>query len=54
VQLGEKEDRDTKSWICDTEATNHMCGSRVAFVDLDEAVHDSVRFGDDSMSWIKG
>jgi hypothetical protein len=39
VQLGVKEDWDAKSWIYDTGATNHMCGSQAAFVDLDEAVY---------------
>jgi hypothetical protein len=27
VQLRVKEDQDAKIWICDTGATNHMCGS---------------------------
>jgi hypothetical protein len=27
VQLEEKEDRDSKVWICDTGATNHMSRS---------------------------
>jgi hypothetical protein len=54
VQLGAKEQRDPRSWICDTGATNHMTGSRAAFADLDTAVSGSVRFGDDSMAEIEG
>jgi hypothetical protein len=42
VQLGVKEDQDAKIWICDTGATNHMCGSWAAFADLDEAVRGIV------------
>jgi hypothetical protein len=54
VQLGAKEERDSKSWICDTGATNHMTGSRAAFADLDTAVCGTVRFGDDSVGEIEG
>jgi hypothetical protein len=54
VQLGAKEQRDPRSWICDTGATNHMTGSRAAFADLDTTVSGSVRFGDDSMAEIEG
>jgi hypothetical protein len=35
AQLGEKEEHDCKSWICDTGATNHMSCSRAVFVELD-------------------
>jgi len=54
VQLREKEERDSKVWICDTGATNHMSGSRVAFFDLDTSVCGTVRFGDDSVAEIEG
>jgi hypothetical protein len=54
VQLGAKEERDAKLWICDTGATNHMFGSWAAFTDLDSAVCGIVRFGDDSVAKIKG
>jgi hypothetical protein len=54
VQLDAKEERDSKSWICDTGATNHMTGSRAAFADLDTVVCGTVRFGDDSMAEIEG
>jgi hypothetical protein len=36
VQLGKPEEsRDAKTWIVDIGATNHMTGSRSAFVDID-------------------
>jgi hypothetical protein len=54
AQLGEKEEHDCKSWICDTGATNHMSGSLAAFAELDTTVRGTVRFGDDSMTEIKG
>lgn len=51
---GEEEERDAKTWVLDTGATNHMSGSRAVFADLDTAVYGSVRFGDDSMARIEG
>jgi hypothetical protein len=54
AQLGEKEEHDCKSWICDTGATNHMSGSLAAFAELDSTVRGIVRFGDDSMTEIEG
>jgi hypothetical protein len=38
AQLGEKEEHDCKSWICDTGATNHMSGSLAGFAELDTTV----------------
>ncbi|WVZ58549.1 hypothetical protein U9M48_008815 [Paspalum notatum var. saurae] len=54
AHLGAREERDSKRWICDTGAMNHMTGSRAAFADLDTAVCGSVRFGDDSVAEIEG
>jgi hypothetical protein len=45
---------NTKVWILDTAATNHMNGSCVVFVNLDNHVRRTVRFGDDSTVRIKG
>jgi hypothetical protein len=42
VQLDAKEESDSKSWIYDTGATNHMMGSQAAFVDLDTMVCGTV------------
>jgi hypothetical protein len=54
AQLSEKEEQDSKSWIYDTGATKHMSGSRVAFTELNRAVHGTVRFGDDLVAEIEG
>jgi hypothetical protein len=54
VQLGAKEERDAKVWICDTEAMNHMSVSWVAFTNLDLTVCGTVRFGDDSVVEMEG
>jgi hypothetical protein len=53
AQLGEVE-HDSKSWICNTGATNHMSGSRAVFTELDAAVCSTARFGDDSVAEIEG
>lgn len=34
-------------WFLDTGCTNHMCGKRELFVDLDESIRTEVRFADD-------
>jgi hypothetical protein len=54
VQLREEGERDAKSWVLDTEATNHMSGSRAAFAELDMAICVTMRFGDDSVMRIEG
>jgi hypothetical protein len=54
IQLGAKEERDAKVWICDIGATNHMFGSWATFADLDLTVCGTVRFGDDSVAEIEG
>jgi hypothetical protein len=45
---------DSRHWIFDTGASNHMTGAREAFSDLDFDVGGTVRFGDSSIVWIKG
>jgi hypothetical protein len=55
VQLGQPEaGLDAMIWIINTGATNHMTGSRAAFIDLDTRVWGTVRFGDDSAAEIEG
>ena len=39
-------DPDLRRWILDTDASNHMSGSKAAFANLDTGVIDSVRFDD--------
>lgn len=41
-------------WYLDNGASNHMCGHRGFFFDLDETIMGKVRFGDDSRIDIRG
>jgi hypothetical protein len=54
IHLVAKEEQDAKLWICDTGDTNHMSGSRAAFVDLFSAVCRTICFGDDYVAKIEG
>jgi len=47
-------DRDSRRWILDTGASNHMTGARSAFASLDTGITGSVRFGDGSTARIEG
>jgi hypothetical protein len=44
----------TKFWYLDTGASNHMCGQRDLFGDLDETIQGLVTFGDTSKVPFKG
>lgn len=54
VVLDSNPERDTRQWIFDTGASNHMTGAREVFSDLDTSVADMVRFGDGSQVQIEG
>ncbi|XP_073103835.1 uncharacterized protein [Elaeis guineensis] len=41
-------------WFLDSGATNHMCGRKDLFVELQEGVHGDVKFGDFSKVPVKG
>ncbi|KAG8389982.1 hypothetical protein BUALT_Bualt01G0036000 [Buddleja alternifolia] len=42
------------TWFLDTGCTNHICGKKELFVDLDDSVHSKVRFADDSTISVMG
>ena len=50
-ELGEKQEN---IWYLDTRASNHMCGHRELFSDLDETIQGLVTFGDTSKVPFKG
>lgn len=49
-----KEETQQNMWYLDTGCSNHMCGDKEAFSDLDESFRSSVKFGDKSMVYVMG
>jgi hypothetical protein len=54
AHLDEEKECNSRTWVLDTGATNHMSGCRVAFTKIDTAVLDTMQFDDDSVVWIEG
>ena len=50
----EKEAVGTRRWVLDTDATNHMTGSRSFFTELNTGVARTIKFGDGSVVAIEG
>ncbi|XP_048131650.1 uncharacterized protein LOC125314188 [Rhodamnia argentea] len=56
LMLAFKENADEKNdtWYLDTGASNHMCGRKEIFVEIDETVKGKVSFGDNSQILVEG
>jgi hypothetical protein len=54
AHLDEEKERDTGTWVLDTEAMNHMSECRAAYTKINTTVLGTVRFSDDSMARIEG
>lgn len=42
------------TWFIDTGCSNHMCGKKDLFIDLDESIRTSVKFGNDITILVTG
>jgi hypothetical protein len=54
AHLDEEKERDTGTWVLDTEAMNHMSRCRAAFTKINTTVLSTAHFNDDSMARIEG
>ena len=43
-----KEETQQNLWYLDTGCSNHMCGDKEVFSELDETFRNTVKFGDNS------
>ncbi|PRQ55909.1 putative RNA-directed DNA polymerase [Rosa chinensis] len=49
-----KEEKSNNLWYLDSGCSNHMCGNKLLFSDLDESFRDIVKFGDNSTVSVMG
>jgi hypothetical protein len=54
AHLDEEKERDTRTWVLDTGATNHMSGCRATFMKIGTMVLGTMHFSDDSVVRIEG
>ena len=49
-----KEDTNKQLWYLDTGCSNHMCGDKEIFLNLDESYKDKVKFGNNTKIFVMG
>lgn len=49
-----QEETNKNSWYLDTSCSNHMCGIKAAFSDLDESFRNTVKVSDNSIVYVMG
>jgi hypothetical protein len=54
LACGKFDGSNSSTWYLDTGASNHMCGMKEAFVDIDESYKGNITFGDLSQIPVKG
>jgi hypothetical protein len=54
AHLDKENERDTRTWVLDTRAMNHMSECWEALMKIDTMVLGTVRFSDDSVARIEG
>nr|XP_009777909.1 PREDICTED: uncharacterized protein LOC104227368 [Nicotiana sylvestris] len=54
MALKEEDKNDCNSWYLDNGASNHMCGCKEKFVEINKMVRDNVSLGDTSKIQIEG
>jgi hypothetical protein len=54
AELDDGGEHDDTVWYLDSGATNHMCGERSAFSNLDSNIKGTISFGDGSVAKIEG
>jgi hypothetical protein len=54
THFSNEEKKESKRWVLDSGASNHMTGMRDAFAELDSNVHGTIKFGDGLVVEIEG